>query len=47
MHNTQQSVSKESVEQAVRGWHAFTRGMFWSALAAAIVTALVVALIAY
>lgn len=47
MHNTQQTVSKETVERAVHGWHVFTRGMFWSALAAAAVTAFVVTLVAY
>lgn len=47
MHNTPQPVSKETVDRAVHGWHVFTRFTFWSVIIAAIVTALVVALIAY
>lgn len=47
MQHTPQNVSQEAIDRAHKGWDAFTRGMTWSAVACALLVALVVVLITF
>lgn len=47
MQHAPQNVSQEAIDRAHKGWSAFTIGMTWSAVACAVLVAIVVAILVY